>query len=79
MDAADIIKLVGTVIKTAVDLTPSVIKTVQDAEPFALTIWNNLVNKKVITPADLDLLAAQLTALSARLQAPLPPADDQDV
>ena len=42
MGAAEIIALIGTVIKTAVDLTPTVIKTVQDAEPFAMTIWNNL-------------------------------------
>ena len=79
MDAAAIIALIGTVIKTAVDLTPAVIKTVQDAEPFALTIWNNLVNKQVITAADLDTLTAQLTALSNQLQAPLPPEQPDDV
>lgn len=79
MDPATIIALIGTVIKTAVDLTPSVIKTVQDAEPFAVTIWNNLVNKKVITQADLDTLAAELTALSIQLQEPLPPAQPDDV
>jgi hypothetical protein len=79
MDAAAIIALIGTVIKTAVDLTPTVIKTVQDAEPFALTIWNNLVNKKVITVDDLATLEAQLTALSAQLQAPLPSEQPDDV
>ena len=79
MDAAAIISLIGTVIKTAVDLTPTVIKTVEDAEPFAKTIWDNLVNKKVITPADLNTLEAQLTALSAQLQAPLPPEQSDDV
>ena len=79
MDAAEIIALIGAVIKTAVDLTPTVIKTVQDAEPFALTIWNNLVNKKVITADNLATLEAQLTALSAQLQAPLPPEQPDDV
>lgn len=79
MDPATIITLIGTVIKTAVDLTPAVIKTVSDAEPFAQTIWNNLVNKKVITPEDLSTLEAQLTALSAQLQAPLPAEQPDDV
>ena len=79
MDAAAIIALIGTVIKTAVDLTPTVIKTVQDAEPFAKAIWDYLVNKKVITQADLDSLEQKLQSLSDQLQAPLPPQDDQDV
>lgn len=79
MNVISIIGLIGTVIKTAVDLTPAVIKTVEDAEPFAKAIWDNLVNKKVISQSDLDTLEAQLAALSAQLQAPLPPADDQDV
>ena len=79
MDAIAIIGLISTVIKTAVDLTPAVIKTIDDAEPFAKAIWDNLVNKKVITADDLATLEAQLTALSAQLQAPLPPAQDDDV
>ena len=79
MDTAAIIALIGTVIKTAVDLTPVVIKTAQDAEPFAKAIWDNLVNKKVITADDLTALETQLTALSAQLQAPLPPEKPDDV
>jgi len=79
MDAGAIIALVATVIKTAVDLTPTVIKTVEDAEPFAKAIWDDLINKKVISPTDLASLEAKLTALSSQLQAPLPPAQDDDV
>ncbi len=79
MDAIAILNLIGTVIKTAVDLTPSVIKTVEDAEPFAKLIWDHLVNKKVITQADLDELDTKLAALSARIQADIPPEQDDDV
>lgn len=79
MDAQAIITLIGTVIKTAVDLTPSVIKTVQDAEPFAKAIWDDLVNKKTITPEDMAALEAKLAALSARLQDPLPPEQPDDI
>jgi hypothetical protein len=79
MDAIAIISSIGSVIKLAVDLTPSVIKTVDDAKPFAKAIYDDLVNKKVITHDDLLALEAKLTELSAQLQAPLPPEDDQDV
>jgi len=79
MDAAAIISLIGTVIKTAVDLTPAVIKTVEDATPFAKAIWDDLVNKKVITPEDMAVLESKLAELSARLQAPLPPEQPDDV
>jgi hypothetical protein len=79
MDAIAIISAIGSVIKLAVDLTPSVIKTVDDAKPFAKAIYDDLVNKKVITHDDLLALEAKLTELSAQLQAPLPPEDDQDV
>jgi len=66
-------------IEKGIQLGAAALKLGQDASPFALALWNNLVNKKVVTKDDLDLLDAQLTALSNRLQAPLPPADDQDV
>lgn len=79
MDAQAIIALVATIIKTAVDLTPSVIKTVQDAEPFAKAIWDDLINKKEITPEDLAALETKLAALSDQLQAPLPPVQPDDV
>lgn len=79
MDAIAILNLIGTVIKTAVDLTPSVIKTVEDAEPFAKLIWDHLVNKKVITQADLDALNMQTSDLSKRIQAAIPPEQDDDV
>lgn len=79
MDVGAILAVISTVIKTAVDLGPSVIKLEQDAEPFALLIWDKLVNKKVITPQDIMALEAKLTALSAQLQAPLPPEQPDDV
>lgn len=79
MDIASIVGIIGSVIKTAVDLTPGVIKTVEDAAPFAELIWDHLVNKKVITQADLDSLDAKLAALSARIQAELAPEKPDDV
>ena len=79
MDAQAIITLIATVIKTAIDVAPGVIKTVQDAEPFAKAIWDDLVNKKVITPEDMAALEAKLAALSAALQTPLPPEQPDDI
>jgi len=66
-------------IQKAIELGSTAIKLGHDATPFALALWNNVVNKKIITTADLEILDRQLTTLSNRLQAPLPPADDQDV
>ena len=79
MEAAAIISTIGSVIKLAVDLTPAVIKTVEDAKPFAQAIYDDLVNKKQISHADLLSLEAKLSTLSQQLQAPLPTEDDQDV
>lgn len=79
MDIGSIVSVIGNVIKTAVDLTPGVIKTVEDAAPFAELIWDHLVNKKVITQSDLNDLDAKLAALSARIQAELPPEQADDI
>jgi hypothetical protein len=78
MDVAAIITAVSTVIDTAVKLGPTVIQTVEDAAPFAEAIVNSISGKKVVTQADLDAMTAQITALSAELQAPLPPAQAGD-
>ena len=69
MDTARALEL----IKSGIELGAAALKLGQDVSPFALALWNNLVNKKVITSGDLDLLEAQLKAMSNRLQAPLPP------
>lgn len=79
MKAEDIIATVASAIKAVVDLTPVVIKTVEDAKPFAEVIWSNLKGRGAVTPADLDRITRQIAALSAQLQAPLPPEQDDDV
>ncbi len=79
MDTAAIITLIATVVKEAVDIGPSVIATVEDATPYAKLVWDHLVNKKVITEADLANLEAGLAATSAKIQADLPAQQDDDV
>ena len=74
MDTAAIISVVAAAVKAAVDLTPAVIKTVQDAEPFAAAIVNAIRGDN-ITQDQLDELEAKISDLSAQLQQPLP-ADD---
>jgi hypothetical protein len=79
METAAIIAIIEQVIGAAVTLAPQAIKLEQVIEPLAKGIWDHLVNKKVITQADLDALSAQIAATSARIQAPLPPEQDDDV
>lgn len=91
MDAQKIIDAIGKVMQVASQFVPSLggsgvagsasdlIKTGSEMAPFAKLIWDHLVNKKVVTQADLDDLDAKLAALSARIQAPLPPEQDDDV
>jgi hypothetical protein len=74
MDTAAIIAAVAAAIKAAVDLTPAVIRTVQDATPFAETIVR-AIGGDTISRDQLDALEAQIAALSAALQAPLPSDD----
>lgn len=76
MDALKVIEIIAAVIKTAVDVGPSVIKAVEDARPFAQTIYNNLVKGKTITDEDLKRIEDQIKALSDQLQLPLPPEED---
>lgn len=72
MDPATI-ATIATVIKTAVDLGPTIIKGIQDAEPFAKAIIDTLQGK---TPSQDDLaqLEAHIQNLSDQLQQPLPDA-----
>lgn len=79
MNAAAIIALVEEVLGAAVTLAPTAIKLEQVIEPLAQGIWDHLINKKVITQADLDALSAQIAATSARIQAPLSPEQPDDV
>jgi len=79
MNAAAIIAIIEEVLGAAVTLAPTAIKLEQVIEPLALGIWNHLVNKKVITADDLAALSAQIAATSARIQAPLPPEQPDDV
>jgi len=79
MNAAAIIAIIEEVLGAAVTLAPTAIKLEQVIQPLAVGIWDHLVNKKVITQADLDALSAQIAATSARIQAPLSPAQDDDV
>jgi hypothetical protein len=79
MNSAAIIALIEEVLGAAVTLAPTAIKLEQVIQPLALGIWDHLVNKKVITSADLDALKAQISTVSARIQAPLPPEQPDDV
>ncbi len=79
MNAAAIIAIIEEVLGAAVTLAPTAIKLEQVIQPLAVGIWDHLVNKKVITQADLDALSAQIAATSARIQASLSPEQDDDV
>lgn len=79
MNPAAIIAAIEAVLGTVVELAPAAIKLEQVIEPLAKSIWDHLVNKKVITQTDLDALNAQSAALSARIQAPIPPEQPDDV
>lgn len=74
MDPATIIAAISAVIKTVVDLTPAVIKTAQDAEPFAAAIVGMFKGTN-ITEDQLKELEMKITMLSNQLQEPLPPDD----
>jgi len=79
MDTAAIVSLIAAVVKTAVDLTPKIIQTVEDAAPFAEAIYNDLFGGADVTPEQAEQLKASIAALEARLNKPLPPQTDQDV
>lgn len=79
MSTASVIAAISSVIKVAVDLTPVVIKTIEDAKPFAQAIYDTLIGDKDITPEELELLKAKVLELSNQLQTPLPPATDDEL
>ncbi len=75
MDAAAIISAIETVIK----LASQAVQLEQDVKPFAELIYNSIGGKIEVTQTDLDQLATKSDALSAELQAPLPPEDGAPV
>lgn len=79
MNATQIITAISSVIKVAVDLTPVVIKTIEDAKPFAQAIYDTLIGDKEISAEELEVLQAKILELSNQLQAPLPPPTDDEV
>jgi hypothetical protein len=79
MDPLSIISGIEAALNLAVELAPTAIKAEQVIAPIAQALWDHIVNKKVITQADLDALNAQLAATSARIQAPIPAEQPDDV
>ncbi len=75
MDTAQILAAIAAVIKTAVDLTPTIISAVEDATPFARAIYGLVVKGTNATQADVDAMLAEVNALNDDLQRPLPPDD----
>ena len=79
MNPTQIIAAIEAVLGAVVTLAPDAIKLEQIVGPLAQGIWDHLVNKKVITQADLDALNAQVVTLSANIQGPIPPEQSDDV
>lgn len=91
MDAQKIIDVIGRVMQVASQFVPTgsgsgvtgaasdLVKTGSEMAPYAQMIWDHLINKKVVTQADIDNLDAKLAAQSARIQAPIPPEQEDDV
>lgn len=75
MNPTAIIAAVGAAITVATEA----VKFGADVAPYAKAIWDHVINKKVVTQADLDDLATNISALRARLHAPLPPETEDDV
>lgn len=67
---------VAGIIKTIVDLTPTIIKTVEDAEPFAEKLIAAISGKEP-SEADLATLEAEVDALIDKLiNTEIPPEED---
>lgn len=72
MDPVTIETAIATIIKIAVDVGPTVIDGIEKARPFAQTIYGIFKGTNVTEDQLADLIARS-RALSAELQAPLPP------
>ena len=74
MDLATALATVLTVIKTLAEVEPILVQGVNDLKPFAVALYEKLTGQ-TISDADLTALEAQVDALSAELQAPMPPVE----
>lgn len=75
MNPLQIVGLISAVMSAA----SAAIKLGHDAAPFAEIIYNDIVGKPDLSEADGAAVSAKVAELSARLQAPLPPAQPDDV
>lgn len=73
----DILATVLTVVETLTKLAPTFVSTWTDLKPFAVDLYTQFKGSKP-TEDELTVLEAQIDALAARLQAPLPPAQPGD-
>lgn len=71
MNAQAIIETIALVIKEAAILGPIIIKSVEDATPFAKAIYD-MIAGHTVTQAELDELVEKIQVLSAQLQKPIP-------
>lgn len=78
MDALQIVALVVAALKAAAEVGPIVIKTAENAKPFIMQLVSGLLGRE-LAPDEQAKIEAQLDALSAQLQTPLPPADEEDI
>lgn len=72
MEVATIITSILSVLNTVVKIAPAIESGVVSLEPIATTLYNNLVNGSAITQAQLDALEAEVDAIAAQIQVPLP-------
>lgn len=79
MDPIAIMGAIEAALNMAVELAPTAIKAEEVIAPIAQALWDHIVNKKVVTQTDVDALNAQLAATSAKIQAPIPPEQPDDV
>jgi len=79
MNISLVVETVAKIIYQVSTLTPVVIKTIEDAKPFAQAIYDTLIGDKDITPEELAILQAKVLELSNQLQAPLPPATEDEL
>lgn len=78
MDPFTIITLIASAVNAAVKVGPTVIKTVEDATPFAEAIYD-MFTGTAVSKEQADAFEAKITELSNRLQKPLPAATGDDV
>jgi hypothetical protein len=64
-----ILKLAELLVKAA----PIALQSVENAKPFALTLYNTLAKGQKLTESDLDIIENRIKELSAELQKPLDP------